>query len=167
MTNKRIAEATINASLDAHLHGAQSGDAGEARQLHEMLDLMLTEREMPEGRLWLTEHGKMLLAEMHRQLSHCQSSGDQLRQDVLGAVQFKPHASHWQDSCSFVHDLRIAMTVANELCIQREAGNTLSVTEAAKTVANRGELELSAEQLAEVYEQIASTVGGFREISRC
>lgn len=167
MTNKRMAEANINATLDAHLHGAQSGDAGEARQLHEMLDLMLTEREMPDGRLWLTEHGKMLLAQMHRELSHCQSSGDQLRQEILGAVQFKPHASHWQDSCSFVHDLRVAMTVANELCIQREAGIALSVSEAAKIVANRGEFGLNAEQLAEVYEQIASTVGGFREISRC
>ena len=63
MTNRRMAEATINATLDAHLHGAREGDAGEARQLHDMLDQMLTERELPEGRLWLTDHGKMLLAQ--------------------------------------------------------------------------------------------------------
>jgi len=167
MTNRRMTEATINASLDAHLHGAQEGDAGEARQLHELLDLMLTEGKMPEGQLWLTEHGKMMLAQMHRELSHCESSGDQLRHEVLGAVQFKPHASHWQDSCSFVHDLRVAMSVANELCIQRESGTTLSVTEAANAVAERGEFGLNADQLAEVYEEIATTVGGFREISGC
>jgi hypothetical protein len=167
MTNRRMAEATINASLDAHLHGAQEGDAGEARQLHEMLDQMLTEQEIPGGKLWLTEHGKMLLAQMHRELSHCESSGDQLPHDVLGAVQFKPHASHWQDSCSFVHDLRVAMTVANELCLQRDAGKTLNITEAAQAAAKQGEFGPDAAQLAEAYEKIASTVGGFREISRC
>ena len=61
MMNTRMSEATINASLDAYLHGAQEGDTSQARRLHEMLDFMLTEREMPEGQLWLTEHGKMLL----------------------------------------------------------------------------------------------------------
>jgi hypothetical protein len=167
MTNRRMAEATINASLDAHLHGAQEGDAGEARQLHEMLDLMLTEREVPGGRLWLTGHGKMLLAHMHRELSHCESSGDHQRDDILNAVQFKPHVAHWQDSCSFVHDLRVAMTVANELCVQRDAGATVNVAEAAKAVADKGEFGLDAERLAQVYEEVASTVGGFREISRC
>ena len=167
MTNRRMAESTINAALDAHLHGAREGDAGEARQLHDMLDQMLTERELPKGRLWLTDHGRMLLAQMHRELSHCESSGDHLRDEVLDAVQFKPHAGHWADSCSFVHDLRVAMTVANELCVQRDKGMTPSVEEAANTVASRGELGLNADQLAETYEEIAATVGGFREISRC
>lgn len=167
MTNRRMAEATINASLDAHLHGAREGDANEARQLHDLLDQMLTEREIPEGRLWLTDHGKMLLAQMHRELSHCESSGDHLGNEVLEAVQFRPHTSHWQDSCSFVHDLRVAMSVANELCIQRDAGETIDVSAAAERVAARGEYGLDAIRLAEVYEEIASTVGGFREISRC
>ena len=167
MTNRRITEATINASLDAHLHGAREGDASEARQLHDMLDQMLTERELPGGRLWLTDHGKMLLARMHRELSHCESAGDHLRDEVLDAVQFKPHHQAWEDSCSFVHDLRVAMTVAHELCVQRDAGKTPDVAEAAAAVASRGEFGLNADQLAEVYEEIAATVGGFREISRC
>ncbi|MFC1688888.1 hypothetical protein ACFL07_04410 [Pseudomonadota bacterium] len=167
MTNRRMAEATINASLDAHLHGAQEGDAGHARQLHDLLDRMLTGQELPEGVLWLTDHGKMLMAQMHRELGHCESSGDQLRDQVLSAVQFKPHAGHWEDSCSFVHDLRVAMTVANELCVQRDAGKEPNVTEAAATAAEGGEFGLDAGQLAEVYEKVAATVGGFREISRC
>lgn len=167
MTKRRMAETTINASLDAHLHGAREGNAGEARQLHDMLDQMLTERELPEGRLWLTDHGRMLLAQMHRELSHCESSGGQLRDEVLDAVQFKPHQGHWQDSCSFVHDLRVAMAMANELCEQRDDGKTPDVAEAAATVARRGEFGLDADQLAGVYEEIAATVGGFREISRC
>ena len=78
MTGPRMNEATINASLDAYLHGAQQGDAQQARHLHEMLDLMLTEREIPEGQLWLTEHAKMLLAEMHRQLAKCKGNGEPL-----------------------------------------------------------------------------------------
>jgi hypothetical protein len=45
MTRTRMDEATINASLDACLHGAKEGDSDQARRLHEMLDLMLTERE--------------------------------------------------------------------------------------------------------------------------
>jgi len=45
-----------------------------------------------------TAHGKMLLAQMHRELSHCESSGDHLRNEVLNAVQFRPHDGHWQDS---------------------------------------------------------------------
>ena len=49
MTDKRMAEATINDSLDAYLHGAEEGDPYQARHLHEMLDLMLTEREIPAG----------------------------------------------------------------------------------------------------------------------
>jgi len=49
MTHVRMDEASINASLDAFLHGAQEGDADQARQLHQMLDLMLTERERTVG----------------------------------------------------------------------------------------------------------------------
>jgi len=167
MTNRRMTEATINASLDAHLHGAREGDAAEARQLHDMFDQMLTQRELPEGQLWLTDHGRMLLAQMHRELSHCESSGDHLRDEVLDAVQFNTQQGRWQDSCSFVHDLRVAMTVANELCVQRDAGLSPNVPDAAKTVALRGEFGLDADQLADTYEQIASRIGGFREISGC
>ena len=56
MRHVRIDEAAINNSLDAYLHGAQEGDNDQARRLHEMLDFMLTEREIPDGQLWLTEH---------------------------------------------------------------------------------------------------------------
>jgi hypothetical protein len=167
MTHKHMDEAAINASLDAYLHGAQEGDAHQARRLHEMLDFMLTEREISDGQLWLTDHGKMLLANMHRQLSHCEGDGDQLRDTVLDAVQLKPHKGHWQDTCSFLRDLRIATTVANELCEQRDAGNKPDVTQAAQAVAERGEFNLSASRICEVYDEIALTVGGFREISRC
>lgn len=166
MTNKRIAETTIDASLDAFLHGAQEGDVYQARQLHEMLDFMLTEREMPEGHLWLTDHGKMLLAEMHRQLSHCEGSGKQFRDTVLEAVQLKPQFGHWQDTCSFVRDLRIAINVANELCQQHEAGKEQSVTEAAELVAQSGEFDLDPSQISEIYEEVSATVGGFKEISQ-
>ena len=49
MTQTRMDEATINASLDACLHGAKEGDIDQARRLHELLDLMLTERETKDG----------------------------------------------------------------------------------------------------------------------
>lgn len=122
MTHSRMAEAAINASLDAYLHDAQHGDVNQARCLHDMLDKMLTEQESAEGQLWLTEHGKMLLADMHRQLSHCEESGNALNEHVLDAVRLKPRKGHWPDSCDFVADLRIALSVANELCIQGKSG---------------------------------------------
>ena len=165
MINTRMDEATINTSLNAHLHGAKEGDTDQARRLHEMLDFMLTEREMPEGQLWLTEHGKMLLADMHRQLSQCGGGGGLLRDTVLDAVQFKRCKGHWRDTCSYLRDLRIATTVANELCEQRDAGREPNVTQAAKAVADRGEFGLNPSRICEVYDEIASTVGGFREIS--
>jgi hypothetical protein len=167
MTHKRMDEAKINASLDAFLHGAEQGDASQARRLHEMLDKMLTERDGPDGRYWLTEHGKMVLAEIHRQLSHCEASGDHLRDEVLEAVQFKPRRHHWKDTCNFVSDLRVAIAVANVLCEQRRGDQTSGVIEAAEAVAKNGEFDLTASEIAEVYEDIAATVGGFREISHC
>ncbi len=166
MTHKRMDESAINASLDAYLHGAQGGDVYQARRLHEMLDFMLTERDSPDGQMWLTEHGKMLLADMHRQLSHCES-GDHLSETVLDAVQLKPRTGHWQDMCGFVRDLRIALTVANELCEQRDAGGQPDLARAAKAVADRGEFGLNSSRISDVYDEVASTVGGFKEISRC
>ena len=87
MTHARMAEAAINASLDAYLHGAQEGDVNQARSLHDLLDKMLTERETDEGRYWLTDHARMLLAEMHRQLSHCEETGKALSDHVMDAVR--------------------------------------------------------------------------------
>jgi hypothetical protein len=167
MIHKRMDEASINTALDAYLHGAQEGDFKQAQQLHEMLDFMLTEREIPDGQLWLTEHGKLLLADMHRQLSHCEGDTDQLRDTVLEAVQLKPNQGKWKDTCSYVRDLKIAITVANELCEQRGAGRNPDITEAAKAVADSGEFGLDTSRICEVYDEIASTVGGFREFSRC
>ena len=69
MTYARMAEAAINASLDAYLHGAQHGDAIQARHLHEMLDKMLTEQETDEGKFWLTDHEYTDLAQMQGSLS--------------------------------------------------------------------------------------------------
>ena len=167
MTRTRMDEATINASLDACLHGAKEGDTDQARRLHEMLDLMLTERETENGKLWLTEHGKLLLAEMHRALSHCEGSGHRLEETVLDAVQLKPRQGHWRDTCEYLHDLRVAIAVANELCEQRSAGDKPSVSQAAKAVAGRGEFDMGAPRIREVYDEIASTLGGFREIAHC
>ena len=167
MTRPRMDEATINASLDACLHDAREGDTHQARRLHELLDSMLTEREVQDGQLWLTDHGRMLLANMHRQLSHCEGSGDQLRDSVLDAVQLGPHRGHWQDTCSYLHDLRTAIAVANELCEQRSAGVNPDVDQAVKAVADSGEFDMGPSRIREVYEEIASTIGGFREISHC
>jgi hypothetical protein len=163
MTHKHMAEATIDASLDAYLHGAKEGSIDQARHLHEMLESMLTEQESPDGQLWLTEHGKMLLADMHRQLSHCEGSGDQLKDDVLEAVQLRPLKPYWRDTCSYVHDLKVAIAVANELCEQRNAGKTPILSQAARVVAESDEFDLNQSQICEVYDEIASTVGGFRE----
>ena len=167
MSHKRLNEDTINASLDAYLHGAREGDTHQAQHLHEMLGSMLIEKELPEGQLWLTDHGKMLLAEMHRQLSHCDCEDDRQLNAVLDAVQLKPHKGKWQDTSSFVRDLRIAVTVANELCEQRDCGSHPDVFQAAKRIAERGEFELDSSHICEIYEEIAANVGGFREISRC
>jgi hypothetical protein len=132
-----------------------------------MLDLMLTEREIPAGQLWLTDHGKTLLADMHRQLSHCEGGGDHLRDSVLDAVQFMPRGGSWQDTYSYLRDLRIAITVANELCEQRCANGKPSVTRAAQAIADRGEFGLDPARIREVYDEVASTVGGFKEFSNC
>jgi hypothetical protein len=162
-----MAESTINASLDAYLHGAQEGDLNQARQLHELLDQMLTERETADGRMWLTDHARMLLAEMHRKLALCESGDQHLGDTVLDAVQFKPHKGHWRDTCSFLRDLRVATTVVNELCHQRDAGKQPDLDLAVEAVVARGEFDLEAAAVREVFDEIASTVGGFREISRC
>jgi hypothetical protein len=160
-------EATINASLDAFLHGAQDGDTEQARRLHEMLDLMLTEREKDGRQLWLTDHGRHLLAQMHRQLSHCEGGGQHLHETVLEAVQLKPHHGHWQDTCDYLRDLRVAISVANELCIQRSSGGKPSLGKAASAVAERGEFDLEPAQIRKVYDEIAANVVGFRDMTHC
>ena len=167
MKHARMAEAAINASLDACLRGAQHGDKTQARHLHEMLDKMLTEQETDEGRLWLTDHGRMLLADMHRQLSDCKESGSELSEHVLDAVRLQPAKGHWDDPCNFVADLRVALAVANELCQQGKAGCEQDLAVAANIVADAGEYELSVENIIDIYEQIAGTVEGFREMTRC
>jgi hypothetical protein len=167
MTHTRMDEAAINASLDACLHGAKKGDPEQARRLHEMLDLMLMERETEDGKLWLTDHGKMLLAGMHRQLSRVEGSGHRLHETVLDAVQLKPRQGHWHDTCEYLHDLRVAIAVANELCEQQASGGRASVSKATKIVADRGEFELEAGRIREIYEEVASTLGGFKDIAHC
>jgi hypothetical protein len=167
MTHTRMDEAAINASLDACLHGAREGDSNQAKRLHELLDLMLMERETEDGKLWLTDHGKMLLADMHRQLSRVEGSGHRLHETVLDAVQLKPRQGHWRDTCEYLHDLRVAIAVANELCEQQAGGGDPNVDKATRIVAERGEFDLEVEQIRQVYEEIASTLGGFREIAHC
>ena len=109
MAHPRLDESTINASLDAYLHGAEKGDVNQARKLHEMLDRILSGREERDGKLWLTDHARMLLAEMHRELSHCEEKGHSLEQHVLDAVRLRPRRGQWKDSCNFVNDLPIIM----------------------------------------------------------
>ena len=89
MNARHMDEAAINASLDDYLHGAQEGNRYQAQRLHEMLDGMLTEQEMAEGQLWLTDHARMVLAEMHRQLSHCEGEGNLLSDRVMEACYEK------------------------------------------------------------------------------
>lgn len=167
MTHARMAEAAINASLDAFLHGAQDGDVNQARCLHDLLDKMLTEEETDEGRFWLTDHARMLLADMHRQLSHCDESGTMLSEHVLDAVRLRPREGHWQDSCDFVADLRVALSVANVLCEQNKIGCDQDLDMAAGKVAESGEYDLGASKIKEIYNEIATTVGGFKEMTRC
>ena len=165
MTQTRMDEARINASLDAFLHHANEGDTEQARQLHGMLDSMLSERETSDGRMWLTDHARMLLAEMHRRLSHCEGSGERLHENVMDAVRLRPHRGHWQDSCEYLKDLKVAISVANELCRQKAEGNPPDIDLAAGTVAESGEYDLEPTRIRDVYDRIASTVGGFREIA--
>ena len=165
MIAKQMDETAINISLDACLHGAQEGNAYQARRLHEMLDQMLTGREAEEGRLWLTDHARMVLAEMHRQLSRCEGEGQMLSEHVLDAVRLRPRKSVWEDACSWVKDLRIAISVAAELCEQKNAGQAPDVSSAARAVAERGEFELDPTEIREVYEEIASSTGGFDQFS--
>ena len=162
MTHKRMAEATIDASLDAYLHGAKEGDIDQARHLHKMLDQMLTGKELSDGKLWLTEHGKTLLAEMHRQLSHCEGKGDEIRRQALKAVQLHPHGVHIEDNYTYVQDLRIAIAVANELCGQRSAGEKPDVNQAARVVADSGEFDLEPYRICAIFDEFATTVGGFK-----
>jgi hypothetical protein len=158
-------ESTINASLDAYLHGAEKGDVNQARKLHEMLDRILSGREERDGKLWLTDHARMLLAEMHRELSHCEEKGHSLEQHVLDAVRLRPRRGQWKDSCNFVNDLRVAIAVAHELCEQTKAGDSSNLDAAARTVELDGQFALQADRIKEIYEEIADTVGGFKEIS--
>jgi len=160
-------EATINASLDACLHGAESGDVNQARKLHDMLDRMLTEQDDRNGRLWLTDHGRMLLAGMHRELSHCEEKGHSLEEHVLDAVCLKPRRGHWKDSGSFVKDLRVAIAVAHELCEQSKSGSGLDVDVAVRAVEAHGDFGLKADRIRKIYDEIADTVGGFKQISHC
>jgi len=167
MAHPRLDESTINASLDAYLHGAEKGDVNQARKLHEMLDRILSGREERDGQLWLTDHARMLLADMHRELSHCEETGHGLEEHVLDAVRLKPRKGHWKDSCNFVNDLRVAIAVAHELCEQSRAGGEANLDTAVRTVEADGHYNLRAGQIRDIYEEIADTVGGFKEISNC
>ena len=55
--------------------------------------------------------------------------------------------------------------MANELCEQQGAGKTPDLTQAAKVIPESGEFDLDQPGICEVYDEIASTVGGFKEIS--
>lgn len=167
MIERRMDEAAIDARLDACVSGAHEGDALQARHLHELFDAMLSEAETPEGRLWLTDHGRMLLAGMHRELGRCEATGQGLADAVLQAVRLKPGRHHWDDTCSFIRDLRLAITVANEMCEQREAGGTPNLERAAEVVAEGGEFGDNPAQIRAIYDEIAATVTGFREIAHC
>ncbi len=167
MTHARLDESAINASLDAYLHGARDGDINQARQLHDLLDRALTEQETDDGRLWLTDHARMLLADMHRQLSHCEETGAALTEHVLDAVQLRPRAGQWPDPCNFVADMRVALAVANELCQQNQAGCAQDLDLAVAQVAEAGEYGTDAAKIRRTYDVIADTVGGFREMTRC
>ena len=167
MMQSRLNETVIDSRLDACVRAAQDGDAEQAHKLHELLDAMLVERETPEGRFWLTDHGRMLLAGMHRELGACEGKGQHLAEAVLDAVRFKPHPAHWDDTCSFLRDLRLAITVANHMCEQRESGADPDLDRAAAAVAGGGEFGADAGHIRKTYEEIASTVSGFREIAHC
>lgn len=167
MAHPRLDESTINASLDAYLHGAEKGDVNQARKLHDLLDRMLTEQYEKDGRLWLTDHARMLLAGMHRELSHCEEKGHALEDHVLDAVRLKPRRGHWKDSCNFVSDLRVAIAVAHELCMQTNAGQSVDLDAAVKAVEQDGGYGLSADRIRDIYDEISDTVGGFKEISHC
>jgi hypothetical protein len=160
-------ESTINASLDVFLHGAEKGDVNQARKLHELLDRMLTGQEEQNGKLWLTDHARMLLAGMHRELSHCEEKGHSLEEHVLDAVRLKPRRGQWKDSCNFVNDLRVAIAVAHELCEQGKAGAEPNLDHAVRAVEQEGHFGMPANRIREVYEEISDTVGGFKEISHC
>lgn len=165
MTSMRMDARTLDTRLDASLHAADLGDPVQARALHDLLDAMLTEREGPEGRYWLTDHGRMVLAGMHRDLSHCDGEGARLRDHVLEAVHLNAGTGHWKDSCSYVSDLRLAIAVANELCEQRREGEDPDLELASRAVARTGEHGKNAAHIQEVYRQVAATVGGFRELA--
>lgn len=167
MAHARMDEATINASLDACLHGAEHGDVNQARKLHDLLDRMLTEQEDSNGRLWLTDHARMLLAGMHRELSHCEETGHNLEDHVLNAVRLKPRRGHWEDSVYFVNDLRVAIAVAHELCEQSKDGGEIDIEAAVHAVEKHGDYGLDADRIRHIYDEIADTVGGFKEISHC
>lgn len=164
MSQNPISESKIDASLDAFLHGAKTGDVTQAKRLHEMLEQMLVGRELPEGQMWLTDHGRELLAEMHAQLSKCDDCEERLRDVVLDAVRLGPHKGSWHDTSSFFHDLQVATAIANELCLQREEGLARNVEQAAQTVADEGKFDLSPAQINAIYDEIAETVDGFKEI---
>jgi hypothetical protein len=163
MTGKRMAEATINASLDAHLHSAKAGDLEQARHLHKLFDHMLMEKELPDGKLWLTEHGKTLLAEMHRELGHCEGGGEQLRSRALEAVRLHPHGSPGEENYAYVQDLRVAIAVANELCEQRSAGEKPDVARAAQAVARSGQFSLDEPRICAIFDEVSTSVGGFKK----
>ena len=167
MIQNRMNEAAIDARLDECIRGAQGGDDSQARELHDVLDAMLTERDTPEGKVWLTDHARQFLARMHRDLSHCEGAGASLSEAVLAAVRLNPHPAHWDDTCSFIRDLRLAITVANEMCEQREAGGKPDVAAAAETVAKGGEFGANPEHIRHVYDEIAASVAGFRDIAHC
>jgi len=90
-----------------------------------------------------------------------------LQESVLDAVQLKPRQGQWHDTCEYLHDLRVAIAVANELCEQRAGGGKPNVDKAARAVSERGEFKLDPSQVREVYDEVASTLGGFREIAHC
>ena len=165
MNAMRMNEAAIDAKVDACLQAARQGDVDEGRHLHDLLGQIISERDTPEGRLWLTDHARSVLAVMHRRLAGVEGGGEHFRSAVLEAVQLGPRQGHWLDNSGFVRDLRVAICVANELCEQRHGGEEPDVDRAVDAVAGRGEFGLSAERIREVYEDIAASVGGFREMS--
>ena len=129
MTEK-LHEAHINRTLEESIRGAELNDAYQARYLHRIFKWMLTEWEGPDGRWWLTDYGKKLIAEMHDKLSQCPEKGDGVTTCVLDAVMLTLTRGDKRHLGNVLRDLTIACKVLAEQMIQEQHGKPIGVTQA-------------------------------------
>lgn len=164
--SKQLPEALLDLALKWNVQGAERKDTHKARHAHTILQRMLTEAEIHnpfwdlEGRYWLTNYAKSVLAKMHDEFSKAPEQGKELVDSVLKTLLLTPTRGNRRNLGDWRRESRIASHVDVESWIQKEVvGRPISITESCKRIAKSGNYGLKWGTIRNIYYRVKSRRG--------